>query len=645
MPRRVGAERSMGMALAERLRGWRSQPDRPAQHEDSLGLFILRQEPGRLRAMAPLGLVLVAAAMLCGVVGYDLARQSDDQHDVARRQALVAAIKEFRAESGGDAAFDQRVVRLLEQASGLKGLRFDSGPGGRARDLQPVVENGRIVGWFSWDRDAPVTDVVTRLWPLVMLGIFCLSGFIGLTLWHLRRSGRALAETRAHARTLVTESHTGLPNTSLIHHVLERALIGRRPRQVVTYLLIDIDRFDDGALGHQATDEILTTVALRLKAALPGSATLGSFGGGRFAAVLIGGQIDAGVAAGQAALAALAESLTVRGEVLRFGGCVGFASAPEHGTERDDIARRAELALKAAKRDRRGRALAFNGVMEVVHDERQALRRDLKQAVATRAFDIEYQPIVAANGYRVVGVEALLRWSRPERGVIAPAVFIPLAEEGGLMDDLGDFALRRALADAKRWPHLYVAINLSPVQLGDRERVERIASLIRDSAVGPGRVVLEITEGVLIEEPERIKTHLEVLRALGARVALDDFGSGYSSLTYLRQFPIDKLKIDRGFVAPLGQSANAGAIIQAIVALGRALELSVLVEGVETDEQRVLLRLAGCDEMQGFLFAKPVPAAGIDRLLAEAQSFPTRHPRSGQVGHTFQMAMQGQRTP
>jgi diguanylate cyclase (GGDEF)-like protein len=576
--------------------------------------------------MAPLGLVLIAAALLCGVFGYLLARQSDNQNDLVRRQALTAAVKEYRAANPNQAEFNDDAVRLLAQASGLKGLRFDAGPGGRARELQPVVENGRIVGWFSWDREAPVTDAVTQLWPLVMLGLFCLSGFIGLSLWHLRRSGHALAETRAHARRLGTENHTGLPNTSLIYHVLERALIGRKQRQTVTYLLIDIDRFDDGAglLGHQATDEVLSTIALRLKAALRGNATLGSFGTGRFAVVLVGGPIDGGLAAGRAALAALAEPVTVRGEVLRLNGSVGYACAPEHGNERDEIARRAELALKAAKRDRRGQVLAFNGLMEAVHDERQALRRDLKQAVAARALGVEYQPIVAANGYRIVGVEALLRWNHPERGAVAPADFIPLAEQSGLMDDLGDFVLRQALADAKGWPRIYVAVNLSPVQLRDRSRIDRIAQLIRDSEIAPDRVVLEITEGVLIDEPERIKGHLEVLRRLGVRIALDDFGSGYSSLTYLRQFPIDKLKIDRGFVVPLGQSENAGVIIQAIVALGRALDLSVLVEGVETDEQRVLLRLAGCDEMQGFLFAKPSSASDIGRLLGEANVLPVQ---------------------
>jgi len=620
----------MKLALAERLQRWLRQPGRPAQAEDSLSRLLPQGAPSRLRTMAPLAVILVATAILCGVLGYLIARQSDDQRDAMRRQALVAAVKEYRAAGGEAAELNDRVIRLLEQASGVSGLRFNGGLDASARELQPILENGRIVGWMSWDRDAPVVEALVRLWPLAAVSLICLGAFIGLSLWHLRRSKSELVETRAHARRLATESHTGLPNGSLIQHVLERALIERKARDTVAYLLIDIDRFDDGAgiLGHQTADDVLGTVAVRLKSALPAGTTLGSFGAGRFAAVFLGEQADAGPEAARAALVALSEPITARGEILRLTGSVGYAIAPEDGAEGDDIARRAELALKAAKRERRGHPVAFRGIMETTHNERQALRRELKQAVATRAFDVEYQPIVAAGGYRIVGVEALVRWNHPERGPIAPAEFVPLAEQSGLMDDLGDFVLRRALSDARHWLELYIAINLSPVQLRDRERVEWIAGLIRDSHIDPKRVVLEITEGVLIEEPERIKSHLEVLRALGVRIALDDFGSGYSSLTYLRQFPIDKLKIDRGFVTPLGRSGNAGVIIQAIVALGRALDLSVLVEGVETDEQRVLLRLAGCDEMQGFLFAKPAPAAQIDRLVAEAKGLSVETPRA-----------------
>jgi EAL domain-containing protein (putative c-di-GMP-specific phosphodiesterase class I) len=220
----------------------------------------------------------------------------------------------------------------------------------------------------------------------------------------------------------------------------------------------------------------------------------------------------------------------------------------------------------------------------------------------------------------MVGVEALLRWNHATRGTIAPATFIPVAEQMGLMDTIGAFVLRRALHEAKRWPDdLYVAVNLSPLQVRDWTIVDLVRSALAESTVAPSRLVLEITEGVLIDNPDEMVKRIKDLHDLGVRVALDDFGSGYSNLGYLQRFPLDKLKIDKSFVAALGRSSNGGVIIQAIVALGRALGLTVLVEGVETEHQRVLLRLAGCDEMQGFLFAKPAPANAIDRLLAQAK--------------------------
>ena len=213
----------------------------------------------------------------------------------------------------------------------------------------------------------------------------------------------------------------------------------------------------------------------------------------------------------------------------------------------------------------------------------------------------------------------MLRWTHPTRGAIPPATFIPVAEQMGLMDTLGAFVLRRALAGRQALARdLYVAVNLSPLQVRDRTIVDMVRSALAESGVAPSRLVLEITEGVLIDNPDEMVKRIKDLHALGVRVALDDFGSGYSNLGYLQRFPLDKLKIDKSFVAALGRSANGGVIIQAIVALGRALGLSVLVEGVETEHQRVLLRLAGCDEMQGFLFAKPAPAKAIDRLLAQA---------------------------
>ena len=260
--------------------------------------------------------------------------------------------------------------------------------------------------------------------------------------------------------------------------------------------------------------------------------------------------------------------------------------------------------------------------MEAEFQERRLIKREAASALAARAFEVHYQPIVKADGGAIAGVEALLRWSHPTRGFIPPAVFVPVAEEAGLMDRLGEFVLRRAVSDAARWPDLYVSVNLSPVQVRDRAFVDVVSAVLRESGFEPSRLVLEMTEGVLIDDPDAMTARLLELRGLGVRLALDDFGSGYSSLRYLQTLPFDKLKVDRSFVIALDQSANGGVIIQAIVTLGRALGMGVVIEGVETEEQRVLLRLAGCNEMQGYLFAKPTPREDIDRLLGEAKSTP-----------------------
>lgn len=258
-------------------------------------------------------------------------------------------------------------------------------------------------------------------------------------------------------------------------------------------------------------------------------------------------------------------------------------------------------------------------VIDAGTNEQKFIRSELPRALAAQAFEVHYQPIVTSAGGSIAGVEALLRWNHGERGSVSPAKFVPVAEQMGLMDELGTFVLRRALTDAKNWPSLYISVNLSPVQVRNRTIVEVVRQALADFEVAPSRLILEITEGVLIDNPEEMLRRMQELRALGVRIALDDFGSGYSSLGYLQRFPFDKLKIDRSFVKPLGQSPNAAVIVQAIVALGRALGVSIVVEGVETEEQRVLLRLAGCDEMQGFLFARPAAVEAVTRLITPAK--------------------------
>jgi diguanylate cyclase (GGDEF)-like protein len=461
--------------------------------------------------------------------------------------------------------------------------------------------------------------MVGRLLPFGVLIALGLLGFASLAMWQLRRLSSRQAQSAQDVYRLTYEDFvTGLPNLHSFRKFLDDALAVRRPEESVAVALIDLGGFEDmkDAIGDAGEDEVLIEIANRLRKQAPEGALIARLRGDKFGLVMPAVDVQEGTAAVQAIRNEISRAIWVD-QVVQITANAGLAFAPRDGAVREELMRRADLALRVAKRRGRGLVTAFSLDLEGDFDERRFIKRELSRALATRAFELHYQPIIRADSGTIVGVEALLRWNHPSRGYIPPALFVRVAEEAGVMDQLGSFVLRRALADAARWPELYVAVNLSPVQVRDRRFVELVSEVMQEHKINPSRVVLEITEGVLIDDPLGAKARLDDLRRLGVQLALDDFGSGYSSLAYLQQLPFDKLKIDRGFVAALDQSANTGVIIQAIVTLGRALGMSVLIEGVETEEQRVLLRLAGCTEMQGYLFARPGPREEIDRLLAE----------------------------
>jgi diguanylate cyclase (GGDEF)-like protein len=577
-----------------------------------------RGEPAIVRLIAPLAIVVVAATVLVGVFGFVLAKQADDQFESAHREALRGAVEALHVVSPAMVA--PKLMSILERASGLRELRLEEEPPSDARALQSLVDpNGRIIGWFVWEPRRPATALIARLLPfgvLIALGLFA---FAALAIWQLRRLGFRQAQSAREVDKLIYEDFvTGLPNLHSFRIFLDRALETRRPEESVMVALIDLGGFEDmkDAIGDVGEDDVLIETANRLRKLAPEGALIARLRGDKFGLVIPAADIQEGTAAIHAIRNEISRAIWVD-QVVQISANAGMAIAPRDGTVREELLRRADLVLRVAKRRGRGLAMAFSHDMEGDFDERRFIKRELSRALATRSFELHYQPIVRSDSGAVVGVEALLRWNHPSRGYIPPALFVRVAEEAGVMDQLGSFVLRRALADAERWPGIYVAINLSPVQVRDRGFVQLVSEVLQESRADPSRVVLEITEGVLIDDPLTAKARLEDLRRLGVQLALDDFGSGYSSLAYLQQLPFDKLKIDRGFVAALDQSANTGVIIQAIVALGRALGMSVLIEGVETEEQRVLLRLAGCTEMQGYLFAKPAPREEIDRLLVQ----------------------------
>ena len=562
-----------------------------------------------------LAVLAMGATLLAGAIGFEVARQSDERLWSEQRASLRNAINEFRNLFGKSDAVDPRFVRMVEQSVGLEGLKFEIDPGASEREMQPVMDaQGRIAGFLTWEKAHPMLRAMQRLMPFIAAIAIVLVGFAGISLAQLRRAADE-------------DKCTGLPNQAKTLELLDLALAERAGDDVTTFALIELDGMADvnAQLGMLGSDELIVAVATRLQQALPAQAVCGRIGSDEFAVTLTGGGGVDSSAVIRAALDVIARPHWIDTVVLHISAYAGFAQAPHHATTRCELMRRAELALRAAAKKGSGAVVGFERAIDTVSTDQKFIQRELPRALSAKELELHYQPIVSSLGARIVGVEALLRWTHATRGPIGPAVFIPVAEQIGLMDALGAFVLRRALSEAKRWPGLYVAVNLSPLQVRDRAIVELVRSALAESGVPPERLMLEITEGVLIDNPDEMVRRIEDLHALGVRIALDDFGSGYSNLGYLQRFPLDKLKIDRTFVTALGSSANGGVIIQAIIALGRALGLSVLVEGVETEQQRVLLRLAGCDEMQGFLFARPAPAKAIDRLLAQAK--PRRAPQ------------------
>ncbi len=568
-----------------------------------------------------IAVIATALTLVCAAAGYSLAERSDERGWAEQRAALRNAIAEFRLLFSHPGAVDPRFVRMVEQSARLRGLKFETDPAASDRDMQPVLDaQGRIAGFFTWEKTYPMHATMNRLMPFIGGISLALVAFAGLALRQLKRARIELAASEEIARHAADiDKLTGLPNHAKTLELLDLALAECGGEDLVSFALIELEGMAEvnAQLGVLGADEFVVAAARRLKEALPADALCGRIGGDEFAVLLTARAAVDVAKIMHDAIEAIARPHWID-RLVRVSAHAGFAQAPPHAATRGELVRRAELALRAAAKKGAGSVVRFASEIDAVSSDQKFIRRELPRALSAGELELHYQPIVAAGGARILGVEALLRWTHAERGPIGPAAFIPVAEQMGLMDALGAFVLHRALDDAKRWPSLYVAVNLSPLQLRDASIVELVRSALADSGIAPSRLMLEITEGVLIDNPDEMLERIEDLHRLGVRIALDDFGSGYSNLGYLQRFPLDKLKIDRSFVAALGQSANGGVIIQAIVALGRALGLRVLVEGVETEQQRVLLRLAGCDEMQGFLFARPAPAEAIDRLLDQA---------------------------
>jgi diguanylate cyclase (GGDEF)-like protein len=438
-----------------------------------------------------------------------------------------------------------------------------------------------------------------------------------------RRSQAKIAHMAMH------DALTGLANRVLYNERLEQALTRVKRGEMVAVHLLDLDHFKhvNDTLGHPAGDKLLKDAAERLRALVRECDTIARMGGDEFAVLQVGiGQPAGATVLAQRIIEALCQPFQIDGRQVVVGTSVGIAIGPADGLASDELMRNADLALYRAKGDGRGTYRFFEADMDAEMRERRMLEQDLRKALPAGEFELHYQPTVNLETGSISGFEALLRWRHPEKGVIAPASFIPLAEEIGFIVPLGEWVIRQACATAAGWPaHTRVSVNLSPVQFRSSGLPEVVVSALATSGLAPDRLELEITESALLENNDATLDTLYRLRELGVRIAMDDFGTGYSSLGYLQSFPFDRIKIDRSFIKDVAEGVGSLNIVRAVSALAKGLGMETTAEGVETSAQRDTVRSEGCTEMQGFLFSRPRPAHEIEQLLQqEAAAQPGR---------------------
>jgi diguanylate cyclase (GGDEF)-like protein len=417
---------------------------------------------------------------------------------------------------------------------------------------------------------------------------------------------------------------TDLPNRALFHEQLERELARIAPGEQLAVMYIDIDEFKsvNDTLGHLIGDELLKSVAVSLGRCVRDTDFVARLGGDEFAIVQTGVRTaDEVTGLVTRVLDTIREPYECLGHQVTTDASIGIALAPQHGTDLDQILKNADLAMYAAKSAGRRTYRFFEPEMDARVRARRILEMDLRQAISDGAFEVHYQPCISLQDNKITGCEALLRWRHSERGMISPAEFIPIAEETGLINQLGEWVLTTACAEATTWPdHIKLAVNVSPVQFKSGTLALKIVAALAASGLPASRLELEITEAVLIRDDEAALAILHQLRAIGVGIALDDFGTGYSSLSYLQRFPFDKIKIDRCFVNDIAEPDGSSCIVQAVVNIAAARQMTTTAEGVETQQQRELLRALGCAEMQGYLFSPAKPAAEIRQLFHREQS-------------------------
>ncbi len=525
-------------------------------------------------------------------------------------------------------------VADLGQTYVVPGLGLAASADASANFVAITDPAGTVLGKLSWQSRNPGDMSYMTVQPTVFAAI----GLVGLFFVVLLAIGavaaRRLKADEAAAVALAREDRlSGLVNRAGLFSDLERKIrTARRIESDVLLLYLDLDGFKEvnDAYGHGTGDQLIRGVAAGLSFLAPASATVARVGGDEFAVALVTDRIDDdAIELVQRLLDFFSEPLSIGQRVATVGASIGIASSPRGLIAASELVRRADMAMYKAKDSGRGRCMCYEPTMDADREVRNAMELDLRAAIENGELRVAFQPLVGAADRRVVAVEALVRWNRPGHGPIPPDVFIPIAETTGLIEPLGLYVLRKTCEEARQWPaDINIAVNISPGQFRNPAFADQVAAVIAETGTDPSRLTLEITEGYLIQNPERARLAIDRLKALGLRIALDDFGSGFASVGYLRQFGFDRMKIDRSLVLALDESARARDMLQATVALARSLDIPVTAEGIEREDQAMILHLCGCDELQGYLFGRPMPAEDINAMFGEQESYANAYGRS-----------------
>lgn len=488
--------------------------------------------------------------------------------------------------------------------------------------VEPLMsKTGQSVGYLNWSPFRPGSAVMSFMVPVLGLLFLVTAAVLAFLILRLHKRSVTLRASEAEVRHLALhDTLTGVGNRLTFNNGLDELLLRReKTDQLIAVLYLDLDRFKhvNDTLGHPTGDELIRQFAQRLNKIIRSRDVIGRVGGDEFTIALTDFEsVEFVESVCRRIIEAVSQPYDIDGNHINVGVSIGVSLAPLHGSTRTDLLRKADIALYHAKGAGRGRFAIFGQDMDAIVQERRTIEHDFRIALEDDAqITVLFQPLYSAGTRQVTGVEALARWQHPEKGWIAPDIFVPVAEDTGLMEKLGERVLRAACHAAHGWGAIKLAVNVSVVELRNPLYPMKVANILMATGLNPHQLELEVTESTLTDDNGVCATNINALRKLGVLIALDDFGTGFSSLSRLQRLSVDRIKVDKSFVQGLGSSSSDAAIVEAIIKLAHATGLKTTAEGVETVEQEEHLQRAGCDDLQGFLMSKPMTEDELSKLL------------------------------